>query len=59
MILIPALLPQDRLAAVPVTFPEASRLQEGLALINSMHITSPVFIKDDESGLHENDMVTR
>jgi secondary thiamine-phosphate synthase enzyme len=29
-----------------------SGIQEGLALVNSMHITSSVFINDDESGLH-------
>jgi secondary thiamine-phosphate synthase enzyme len=30
----------------------ASGVTEGLALVNSMHITSSVFINDDESGLH-------
>jgi secondary thiamine-phosphate synthase enzyme len=29
-----------------------SGVMEGLALVNSMHITSSVFINDDESGLH-------
>lgn len=29
-----------------------SGIKEGLVLINSMHITSSVFINDDESGLH-------
>jgi len=29
-----------------------SEIQEGLILINPMHITSSVFINDDESGLH-------
>ncbi len=29
-----------------------SGIQEGLILINAMHITSSVFINDDESGLH-------
>ncbi|NLO48213.1 MAG: YjbQ family protein [Clostridiales bacterium] len=29
-----------------------SGVMEGLVLINSMHITSSVFINDDESGLH-------
>lgn len=29
-----------------------SGITEGLALVNSMHITSSVFINDDESGLH-------
>ncbi len=30
-----------------------SGVREGLCLVNSMHITSSVFINDDESGLHE------
>ncbi|MGI6479815.1 MAG: secondary thiamine-phosphate synthase enzyme YjbQ [Salinivirgaceae bacterium] len=29
-----------------------SGIQEGLLLCNAMHITSSVFINDDESGLH-------
>ncbi len=29
-----------------------STIQEGLILINAMHITASVFINDDESGLH-------
>ena len=29
-----------------------SRIQEGLVLVNAMHITASVFINDDESGLH-------
>ena len=29
-----------------------SGVQEGLCLVNSMHITSSVFINDDERGLH-------
>lgn len=29
-----------------------SGIKEGLILVNSMHITSSVFINDDESGLH-------
>lgn len=32
---------------------EESGIQEGLILVNAMHITSSVFINDDESGLHE------
>jgi secondary thiamine-phosphate synthase enzyme len=31
----------------------ASGIQEGLALVNAMHITASVFINDDESGLHQ------
>lgn len=29
-----------------------SGVQEGLALVNAMHITASVFVNDDESGLH-------
>jgi len=29
-----------------------SHIQEGLCLVNAMHITSSVFINDNESGLH-------
>jgi secondary thiamine-phosphate synthase enzyme len=30
-----------------------SGVQEGLALVNAMHITASVFINDDERGLHQ------
>jgi len=30
-----------------------SRIKEGLVLVNSMHITSSVFINDEESGLKQ------
>ena len=30
-----------------------SGIREGIILVNSMHITSSVFINDDESGLHQ------
>ncbi len=30
-----------------------SRIKEGLCLVNAMHITSSVFINDDEEGLHQ------
>ena len=29
-----------------------SKIQEGLCLVNAMHITASVFINDDEAGLH-------
>jgi secondary thiamine-phosphate synthase enzyme len=29
-----------------------SEIQEGIILVNAMHITASVFINDDESGLH-------
>jgi len=31
---------------------EDSGIQEGLCLVNAMHITASVFINDDEAGLH-------
>jgi len=31
---------------------EESGIQEGLCLVNAMHITASVFINDNESGLH-------
>ncbi|MDP4200934.1 MAG: secondary thiamine-phosphate synthase enzyme YjbQ [Bacteroidota bacterium] len=30
-----------------------SGIREGLALVNSMHITASIFINDDERGLHK------
>jgi len=30
-----------------------SGIQEGLCLVNAMHITASVFINDDEPGLHQ------
>ena len=32
---------------------QQSGVQEGLCLVNAMHITASVFINDDESGLHQ------
>ena len=32
---------------------QRSGVQEGLCLVNAMHITSSVFINDDEPGLHQ------
>ena len=32
---------------------DESGINEGLILVNSMHITSSVFINDDEGGLHQ------
>ena len=31
---------------------DESGVQEGLVLVNAMHITASIFINDDESGLH-------
>jgi len=35
---------------------DESEIQEGICLINSMHITSSVFINDEESGLKQDFM---
>ncbi len=32
---------------------EESGINEGLCLVNAMHITASVFINDNESGLHQ------
>ena len=32
---------------------QKSQVKEGLCLVNAMHITSSVFINDNESGLHQ------
>ncbi|HNZ45384.1 MAG TPA: secondary thiamine-phosphate synthase enzyme YjbQ, partial [Candidatus Syntrophosphaera thermopropionivorans] len=32
---------------------QESGIQEGLCLVNPMHITASVFINDDEQGLHQ------
>jgi len=32
---------------------QESGVQEGLVLVNAMHISASVFINDDESGLHQ------
>ncbi len=32
---------------------QESGIQEGLLLVNAMHITASVFINDDETGLHQ------
>ena len=51
----------SRYAVVNIT-PQAelalrkSAIKEGLCLINSMHITSSVFINDNEQGLHKDFM---
>jgi secondary thiamine-phosphate synthase enzyme len=49
---------KERMAFVNITSEveaavQQSRIREGLCLVNSMHITSSVFINDDEAGLHE------
>ncbi len=49
---------EERCAMVNITSQveeelEKSGIREGLCLVNSMHITSSVFINDNEPGLHE------
>lgn len=48
----------DRMGFVNITSDVAgivkeSGIQEGLCLVNAMHITASVFINDDEAGLHQ------
>ena len=48
---------KERMAFVNITddvsdLVRESCVQEGLCLVNAMHITASVFINDDESGLH-------
>ncbi|MEI6863367.1 MAG: secondary thiamine-phosphate synthase enzyme YjbQ [Candidatus Omnitrophota bacterium] len=52
---------KDRYAIVNITSEvtaaiRKSGVKEGLCLVNAMHITSSVFINDNESGLHEDFM---
>lgn len=47
----------ERMAFVNITSDVAalvaeSKVQDGLCLVNAMHITASVFINDDEPGLH-------
>lgn len=47
----------ERMAFVNITSEVAatvrgSKIQEGMVLVNAMHITASVFINDDEPGLH-------
>ena len=49
---------KDRMEFVNITAQverelKASGVQEGLCLVNAMHITASVFINDDERGLHD------
>ena len=37
---------------VVITALQESEIQEGICLVNAMHITASVFINDDASGLH-------
>jgi secondary thiamine-phosphate synthase enzyme len=50
---VPARMDFANITSEVVEVVRASGVQEGLCLVNAMHITASVFINDDESGLHE------
>ncbi len=50
---LPARMAFERITPQVQRIVAASGVQEGLVLVNAMHITASVFINDDESGLHE------
>lgn len=49
---IPARMGFRNITAEVASAVEESGVQEGLCLVNAMHITASVFINDDEPGLH-------
>ena len=50
---LPARMAFEKITPLVQRIVTASGVQEGLVLVNAMHITASVFINDDESGLHE------
>jgi len=50
---IPARMDFENITRQVAAEVKASGVQEGLCLVNAMHITASVFINDDEAGLHE------
>ncbi|MGD0464718.1 MAG: secondary thiamine-phosphate synthase enzyme YjbQ [Tepidisphaeraceae bacterium] len=50
---LPARMGFERITPQIERIVSASGIQEGLVLVNAMHITASVFINDDEAGLHE------
>jgi secondary thiamine-phosphate synthase enzyme len=50
---VPARMGFQNITATIESIVRKSGIQEGLVLVNAMHITASVFINDDESGLHE------
>jgi secondary thiamine-phosphate synthase enzyme len=50
---LPARMAFENITDRVVEIVEKSGVQEGLVLVNAMHITASVFINDNESGLHE------
>jgi len=49
---IPARMGFENITPKIAAIVKASGVQEGLVLVNAMHITASVFINDDEPGLH-------
>ncbi len=49
---IPARMDFLNITSEVETLVRESGVQEGLCLVNAMHITASVFINDDETGLH-------
>jgi secondary thiamine-phosphate synthase enzyme len=50
---LPARMALENITSKVERIVAASGVQEGLCLVNAMHITASVFINDDEPGLHE------
>src|SRR5687767_9163976 len=49
---IPARMGFENITGKVAEMVRRSGVQEGLVLVNAMHITASVFINDNESGLH-------
>ena len=49
---IPARMGFENITSTVADLVTESGIQEGLCLVNAMHITASVFINDDEPGLH-------
>ena len=49
---IPARMGFENITSTVAELVTESGIQEGLCLVNAMHITASVFINDDENGLH-------
>ena len=50
---LPARMAFENITPTIEAIVKKSSVQEGLCLVNAMHITASVFINDDEPGLHE------
>ena len=50
---VPARMGFENITSKVVAAVRKSGVQEGLVLVNAMHITASVFINDNESGLHQ------